>query len=91
MLEIFKENYYVDFDAVEKYVDISEINTSEVSGSTEVKINIVRYEMVKLMMDVVMSEQDIQDEKLGIQNSNLSIPFKLAFNDLLNKNLINKY
>jgi len=91
MLEIFKENYYVDFDAVEKYVDISEINTSEVSGSTEVKINIVRYEMVKLMMDVVMSEQDIQDEKLGIQNSNLSIPFKLAFNSLLNKNLINKY
>jgi hypothetical protein len=91
MLEIFKENYYVDFDAIEKYVDISEINTSEVSGGTEVKINIVRYEMVKLMMDVVMTEQDIQDEKLGIQNSNLSIPFKLAFNSLLNKKLINKY
>jgi hypothetical protein len=91
MLEIFKENYYVDFDAVEKYVDISDTPTIDVSGNTEVKINIVRYEMVKLMMDVIMTEQDIQDEKLGIQNSNLSIPFKLAFNSLLNKKLINKY
>jgi hypothetical protein len=52
---------------------------------------LVRYEMVKLMLDVIFTEHDIQDEKLGLHNSGLSVPFKLAFNSLLNKKLINKY
>jgi hypothetical protein len=91
MITIWNENYYVDLDAVEKYVDIKDIETTEISGVSENRINLVRYEMVKLMLDVVFSEHDIQDEKLGLQNSGLSVPFKLAFNSLLNKKLINKY
>ena len=91
MIEIWNENYYVDLDAIEKYVDISEINPIENSGQTDTRINLVRYEMVKLMLDVVFTEHDILDEKLGLHNSGLSVPFKLSFNSLLNKKLINKY
>ena len=47
--------------------------------------------MVKLMLDVIMSEQAEPDEKIGIANAQLSIPFRLAFNSLLNKKIISSY
>jgi hypothetical protein len=48
--------------------------------------------MVKTLLDTILTEQEIVDEKLGIKsNSNLSIPFRIAFNSLLNKKLINHY
>jgi hypothetical protein len=62
------------------------------SGVTETKINIIKFEMVKMLLDTVLTEQEIVDEKLGMKsNSNVSIPFKIAFNSLLNKKLINHY
>ena len=61
MIEIWNENYYVDLDAIEKYVDIKDIDTSNTSGQTDTRINLVRYEMVKLMLDVIFTEHDIQD------------------------------
>ena len=48
--------------------------------------------MVKMLLETILSEQEILDEKLGMKsNSNTSIPFKLAFNSLLNQKLINHY
>lgn len=91
MIQIWNENYYVDLDVIEKYVDIRDVDPSETTGQTETRINLIRYEMVKLMLDVIFTEHEIQDEKLGLNNSGLSVPFKLAFNSLLNKQLINKY
>jgi hypothetical protein len=62
------------------------------SGSTEMKINIIKFEMVKMLMDTVLTEHEEVDEKLGLKSStNTSIPFRLAFNSLLNKKLINHY
>jgi hypothetical protein len=62
------------------------------SGVTETKINIIKFEMVKMLLDTVLTEQEVVDEKLGMKsNSNVSIPFKIAFNSLLNKKLINHY
>ena len=69
MIEIFGENYFVDLDNIEKYVDIKDLNPIDPSGQTENRINLVRYEMVKLMLDVVFTEHEIQDEKLGLQNN----------------------
>jgi hypothetical protein len=44
------------------------------------------------MIEVIISEDAEVDEKLGIKNSNnISVPFKIAFNSLLNKNIINHY
>ena len=38
-----------------------------------------------------MDGHDSIDEKMGIKSTELSIPFKLAFNTLLNKKIITKY
>ena len=44
------------------------------------------------MLDVILTESDDADDKLGLASANnLSLPFKLAFNTLLNKKIINKY
>jgi hypothetical protein len=47
--------------------------------------------MIKVMMEVLLTENDIFDETLGEKSNELTIPFKLAFNTLLNKKIINKY
>jgi hypothetical protein len=52
----------------------------------------VRPEMVKILVDTLMTEGEDTDEKLGLKSSNsTSIPFRIAFNSLLNKKLINHY
>jgi hypothetical protein len=62
------------------------------TGVTETRINIIKFEMVKMLLETVLTEQEIMDEKLGMKsNSNTSIPFRIAFNSLLNKKLINHY
>jgi hypothetical protein len=87
MFKIFNDNYYIDVDEIEKY-----INIPSPSGGSEVHINVVKYEVVKMMMEVLMTEDEEMDESLGLKGGNgTTIPFKLAFNTLLNKKLINKY
>lgn len=94
MIQVLGENYYIDLDQIENYLDMSQVDnsTSDISGVTETKINIIKFEMVKLLLDTVLSEPESIDEKLGMKsNSSVSIPFRIAFNSLLNKKLINHY
>lgn len=42
------------------------------------------------MIDVVLSEENEVDENLGMKTNEVSIPFKIAFNTLLMKKIINK-
>lgn len=98
MLNVLGENYYVDLDRIESYIDMSEISelpqngTTESTNMSEMRINIVKYEMIKMLLEVILSENSEVDEKLGMKNSNnITIPFKIAFNSLLNKNIINHY
>lgn len=94
MLKVLGETYYVDLDKIESYLDMSDTETLESSAATDTKINIIKFEMVKMMLDVIFSEnEDIMDDKLGIKsNTNgTTIPFRIAFNSLLNKKLINHY
>jgi hypothetical protein len=93
MISVLGENYYIDLDVIEEYLDMSDDTTTEpLTGSTEMKINIIKFEMVKMLLDTVLTEQEIVDEKLGLKsNTNTSIPFRIAFNSLLNKKLINHY
>lgn len=94
MIQVLGENYFIDLDEIENYLDMSQTDESEdsESGVTETKINIIKFEMVKMLLDTVLTEQEVVDEKLGMKsNSNVSIPFKIAFNSLLNKKLINHY
>ena len=93
MIKVLGENYFVDLDEVEKFLDMSDSSLEPLSGSSEMRINIVKYELVKMLLEVVLTENDDIDDKLGLKSStsSLSTPFKLAFNSLLNKKLINKY
>lgn len=92
MINVLGENYYIDLDQVEKYLDMSDEPIDQsMSGSTEMKINVIKFELVKMMLETVLSEHDDMDEKIGVKSSATSIPFKIAFNTLLNKNLINYY
>jgi len=94
MIKVLGENYYIDLDRVEEYLDMSvqTENDETMSADTETKINIIKFEMVKMLMDTVLTEHEEIDEKLGLKSStNTSIPFRLAFNSLLNKKLINHY
>ena len=94
MIQVLGENYFIDLDEIENYLDMNQDDDSDdsESGVTETKINIIKFEMVKMLLDTVLNEQEIVDEKLGMKsNAQVSIPFKLAFNSLLNKKLINHY
>jgi hypothetical protein len=93
MQKVLGEHYYIDLDKIEEYLDMSDsLEIESNSGSTEMKINIIKFEMVKMLLDTVLTETEFEDEKLGLKTSNqVSIPFKIAFNSLLNKKLINHY
>jgi hypothetical protein len=93
MINVLGENYYVDLDEIESYIDMTdELPVEQTTGTTEMRINIIKFEMVKMLMEVILSENEELDEKLGIKSSSkTSIPFRIAFNSLLNKKLINHY
>ena len=97
MLNVLGENYFIDFDEIEKYIDMSDTleiePDTEISGTSEMKVNIIKYEMIKMMLETILSEDLEVDDKLGLKSSSnaISVPFKIAFNSLLNKKLINHY
>ena len=83
MLTILGQNYYVDLDKLDQ-----ELQITGVSGDTQ--IHLVKYEVVKMMIDTVLTEVENVDENMGFKSSELTIPFKLVFNTLMFKNIINK-
>ena len=87
MLKILGEHYFLDLDKIEEYINVN----PPVSATSETHISVVKYEMVKTLIEIIMTENESVDEALGPKNSDLSIPFKIAFNTLLNKKLLNKY
>ena len=85
MLNIFGETYHIDFDKIENLISIKQTDT----GDTEQNVSIVKFELIKTMLDVVLSESGEIDEKMGLKGSNdLTIPFKIAFNTLLRYEII---
>ena len=86
MLKVLNEHYYLDIDKLEECVNIEKTTLS-----AETQVNLVRYEMYKTMVEILMTESEEVDETLGTKSSNLSIPIKIAFNTLINKKIINKY
>jgi len=83
MLNVCGEMYYIDLDTVSNVVDMN------VSGDTEQTVNLVSFEVVKMMLEILMTEREEVDSSLGIHSTkNLSIPFKLAFNTLLKHQIL---
>jgi hypothetical protein len=88
MLKILGENYYFDIDEIESYINVEP--PTDFTGLSQNHISVVKYEMVKMMVETLIVENEEADETLGMKNTELSIPFRLAFNSLLYKKLINK-
>jgi hypothetical protein len=81
------ENYYFDLDVINDYINIE--SKQVVTGDTDQHISVVKYEMVKMMMEIVVTEQEETDEMLGHKGSNnLTLPFKIAWNTLLKHKMI---
>jgi hypothetical protein len=83
MFDVFGEKYYIDLDKIDKEVELKSI-----SGDSQ--IHLVKYEMIKHMVETILTEDDSVDEKMGMKSSEVSIPFKVSFNSLRMKNIINK-
>jgi hypothetical protein len=83
MFTVFGENYYIDLDKIDKEVELK-------NPSGESQIHLVKYEMIKHMVETVLTEDEIVDENMGMKSKEVSLPFKLSFNSLLMKNIINK-
>lgn len=88
MLKILGENFYFDIDEIEKYINVEP--PSDYTGVPQNHISVVKYDMVKMMIETLVVENEEADEALGMRNTELSIPFRLAFNSLMFKKLINK-
>jgi hypothetical protein len=88
MLTLFNEHYYLDITSVESQVNLEP--TTDSSGKTEQHISVVKYEMIKTMIDVLITEREDADEALGHKTA-VSIPYKLAWNTLLNMGILKKY
>jgi hypothetical protein len=100
MFKIFNETYYVDIDKIDEYVQFTEEAVEETDTENEEvtkevtkeekQIHLVRYELVKNFLETVLTESNEVDEDLGMKTNEVSIPFKIAFNSLLVKKIINK-
>jgi hypothetical protein len=88
MLTLFNEHYYLDISSIENQVNLAP--TTDESGKTEQHISVVKYEMIKTMIDVLITEREDADEALGPKSA-VSIPYKLAWNTLLNIGILKKY
>ena len=84
MFKIFGETYYLDLHEMEKKSE-SHTQSSEESEKT---ISPMKFEVLKTMVDVIMSEQEPMDEMLSSKSREVSIPFRIAFNTLLVNNII---
>lgn len=92
MLKIMGEHYFLDLDEIDNYIQVKDGDLPATGSTGENHISIVKYETIKLMLEVVMDEHEEIDETLGSKAaSNLSIPFRLAFNTLLSKKLLKSY
>jgi hypothetical protein len=94
MFKVFGEEYFIDIDTIEKYVQIPKKETPSLSGETDdhTTISIIKYETIKLLLETVMDETEPVDEIMAQKSNNeLTLPFKLSFNSLLNKKIITKY
>jgi hypothetical protein len=88
MLKVLGEEYFVDFQKIEEIITIKQ----ETTGDTEQNISIVKFELIKTMLDVLFTESTELDDKMLMKGSNdVTIPFKIAFNTLIRYNILQSF
>ena len=46
--------------------------------------------MIKNMVETILTENEVVDENMGFKTNEVTLPFKISFNTLLMKKIINK-
>ena len=93
------KDYQVDIMGTKMVVDLEELMSciklekekkeGEDELSQDFAINAAKYEMLRLFLDVLLSTDEEIDEKMGYKSlDNLSFPFKLSFNTLVEYKII---
>jgi hypothetical protein len=63
MIKLFDEYYYIDFEAIETAVNLEIVQ----SGNTvEQQIKFVKYDVVKMMLETILTEREDVDEEIGM-------------------------
>ena len=93
MFKIFGEHYYIDLDAIDEFTRIDDEKKSDETEDVDnqTKVHIVKYEMIKYMLEILMDPHDEIDEKMALSSNETSVPFRFSFNTLLTKKIINKF
>ena len=84
----------LDIVGVPMYIDVEEfvnfVTTEDTKEDDEtLHINAPKYEILRLMLEVILHDNEVVDDSLGIRAlRNSTIPFKLTFNTLINYNII---
>lgn len=93
MFEIFGETYYIDLSKIENFVELIKTHIPEPKEEegTDMQVNLIKFDLIKMLLEVLLNEINDVDEKMGIQSNEISVSFKLAFNTLLNYKIINRY
>ena len=74
MIKIFGELYYFDFDELDRQITIQ-----YEEKENEHNVNLVKFELLKIMIEVLLTEKEDYDENLGTYaTKDLSIPFRFA-------------
>ena len=94
------KDFQVEIMGTKMVVDLNELmncitleKQSKIKEGEEVidnlAINAAKYEMLRLFLDVILSTDEEIDEKMGYKSlDNLSFPFKLSFNTLIEYKII---
>tara|TARA_R110001583_G_scaffold113162_1_gene263551 strand:+ start:663 stop:929 length:267 start_codon:yes stop_codon:yes gene_type:complete len=73
------------------YVDVDELlrEIQVIQEQNDTTINAPKYEILRLMIDVLLTQHEEVDTEMGIYGLNkASIPFKIAYNTLINYNIL---
>lgn len=95
-LDIGGYNLYLDFDKLSEIVRLEpetfldeDGNLVQNEGDGGPHIDITKYEMIREMVGVVLSSNDIIDDKMGeLALNTLPIPFKISYNTLIEYDIL---
>ena len=91
-LSIAGAHFYLDFEELENLIRIVEQKKSKDEEGDPIggyEINAPRYEILRMMIDTLLTSIEELDEDMGTYSlKNLTIPFKLAFNTLSHYKII---
>lgn len=92
MFEIFGESYFIDLKKIEDFVELAQMHKeNKDEGDPEMQVNLIKFDMIKMLLEVLLNEVNEVDDKMGLSSNEISVSFKLAFNTLLNYKIINRY